>query len=122
MILDAITVLLTGSIAAAATWMAIGLIRRTSDRTDKLAVIGLQSTWWGIVLGLSLGVAVCGLIIGWWIAPIGIAAIVAIKLGYLAALVAYRRKGQARDRDHVTVLMAAHSAVAVVALGLLMAA
>lgn len=100
-------------------WMAIGLLRRRPDRIDKLAIIGLQSSWWSTGLGLALVVSVVGLIIGWWIEPIGIASIVSIKLSYFAALIAYRRKGKARDRDHVTLLMSAHSLAAVIAVGLL---
>ena len=121
MILNAIIVTLTGLIAVAAIWMAIGLLRRRPDRIDKLAAIGLHSTRWSTGLGLALVAAVVGLILGWWIAPIGVASIVTIKLGYFAALVAYRRKAKARDRDHVTLLMSAHSLAAVIATGLLIA-
>ncbi len=119
--LDAIIVVLTGSIGIAATWMAIGLLRRQPDRVDGLSAIGFRSPWWPTVFGLVLLVSVAGLIIGWWQAPIGIIAIVAIKVLYSIVLVAYRRADRSRDRDQVTVLMTTHSLAALLSIGLLVA-
>lgn len=121
MILDVIIVVLTGGIAIAATWMAAGLLRGQPDRVADLAAVGFRSPVWSIAFGLAILASVAGLIIGWWIAPIGIAAIVAIKVLYVLVLVAYRRAHKTRRRDHVTTLMSAHSLAALVSVALLIA-
>ncbi|MDW3179907.1 MAG: hypothetical protein R8J94_21125 [Acidimicrobiia bacterium] len=119
MILDMSVVVLTSAIAIAAVWMAIGLLTRQPDRVDDLVSVGLTALAWPTVLGAILMSAVAALIIGWWFQVVGIIAIVVIKILYAVTLVAYRRSGKRRDRDVATVLMSAHSLVALAAIGLL---
>lgn len=111
--LDAITIGVTGVIAGLATWMAVGLLVRRQWRLDDLASIGFASPRWATFFGVTLLVAVAALIVGWRMKPIGIAAIVSIKVAYILMLIGYRRAQTPRRRDAATLAMALHSAVAV---------
>ncbi|MEM7094283.1 MAG: hypothetical protein AAF567_14870 [Actinomycetota bacterium] len=110
--IDIVLVALTTVIAAAAVWMAVGLLRRERWRVDNLRAIGLVSSLWPTAIGGLLLVAVVGLVVGWWITAIGIAAIVVIKAAYVLMLVAYRRAGRDRKHDVASVALSAHSIAA----------
>ncbi len=111
--LDAITIGLTGLIAVLATWMAIGLLRRTEWRLQNLASIGFSAPWWATIFGVALLTAVAALLIGWWVMPIGFAGIATIKIAYVLMLIGYRRAGLSRQGDPATLAMTAHSAASV---------
>jgi len=116
--LDFVVVALTGSIAAAAGWMSLGLLRKEPARVNQMRAVGFTSPAMPAAFGLSLATAAVCLVVGWWIKPVGIVGIVGIKLLYLSMMIAYRRAGQKRDRDQAAVLMTSHS---LVALGLIIA-
>ena len=111
--LDAVTVAVTGVIAVLAMWMAAGLLVRRQWRLDDLASIGFTSPRWATFFGVTLLVAVAALVVGWRMKPIGLAAIVSIKVAYVLMLTGYRRAQTPRRRDAATLAMAVHSAVAV---------
>lgn len=111
--LEAITIGLTGLIAALATWMAFGLLSGQDWRVQNLASIGLTSPRWATSLGIVLLAAVAALVVGWWEKPIGIAGIVTIKIAYVLMLLGYRRARISRRKDMATLAMTAHSLTSV---------
>ena len=110
--LDALLVALTALIVGLAITTAGKLLRGDPAHHRCLSPIGLNQPPWPTVLASVLLISAAAVLIGWWIHPVGIAGIVALKLSYLAFMIAYRRGGVEAPRGLGSRAMSLHSLAA----------
>ena len=114
--LEALTIALTAALAMVVLRMAYGLFTREPWRIERLSLIGLTHSAWPSVLGGICVTAVAAIVVGRWYTPIAIAGLIAVKLLYVSMLAGYKRAGERRAHDAMTVTSLTHSAVTLVAL------